>query len=97
MCLPDPGLHMLNVNPACAQWTRVNIDTLGPSVVGFVGAGDLEDDGDVDLLVSRVATEQPLTGASSWYGAPTWTVHEMTTNIGLMNVADINKDGKNDI
>jgi hypothetical protein len=92
-----PLLILANFNSLYAQWEKVNVDILGFSEWIFPNVGDLEDDGDIDILLTRLISKQPLTAVSLWYGAPAWIKYEMTNDVGQMNAIDINKDGKNDI
>jgi hypothetical protein len=79
-----------------AQWDKIVIDTLGANSIIFPGVGDIENDGDMDVLVTQFS-EEPPTGNILLYTSPDWTRHVIEDDMGVMEVADLNDDHQNDI
>lgn len=89
-------LLLSNFSRVYAQWEKTFIDTLAPGAL-FPTVGDIEDDGDIDILVTRMTSEEPLIGDILWYESPDWTKHVIENDVGVVKAADLNNDSIIDI
>lgn len=89
-------LLLSNFSIVYAQWEKTFIDTLAPGAL-FTSVGDIEDDGDIDILVPRLTSEEPIAGDILWYESPDWTKHVIGNEVGFVKAADLNNDSKTDI
>ena len=81
-----------------AQWEKTFVDTLIPEALFLLPTvGDIEDDGDIDIVVVRMISEEPLAGEIAWYESPDWTKHVIDDDLGFVKTADVNDDRKIDI
>jgi len=72
-----------------AGWEKVLIDT-ETSTPFFPAVADIEEDGDIDILVSTY-------GRILWYEAPGWIKHTIDYDFGFIKAVDLNDDSKVDI
>jgi hypothetical protein len=95
------SLALWSHDGTCANWTRTEVPM--PANVGQVQdvqVGDIDRDGDMDLVVSSAHADPPLSGIV-WLEAPTWTRHEVSGPDGIKfdhaALADVDGDGDADI
>ena len=80
-------LLLSNFSIVYAQWPKTFIDTLSIGVRLPIVA-DIEDDGDMDILVVRQTGEG--VGEILWYECPDWTKHVIEYDVGFVKAADLN-------
>jgi len=77
------------------SWTRSNIDPSFNNAVG-VGIGDINKDGNLDIVASGQNTSNPL----RWYEGPSWIMHpiyQTSTSFHDLAVTDLDNDSDLDI
>ena len=87
-------LLLSNFNIVYAQWQKTFVETLSPGVRAPIVA-DIQDDGDMDILVLRQTGED--VGEILWYECPDWTKHVIEYDLGFVKAADLNNDNHPDI
>ena len=102
--LPSRGVYYFEIpsEPEKGNWPRKRVYESPNSEEG-IGAGDLDNDGDVDLC--GAANSDAVPNAVGWYenpgnGKPDWKYHQVGTVAKWADrfyFADINKDGRTDI
>ena len=90
---------IINPNTVYAQWhkTIINPSAPCPPCPLIPIAADIEDDGDMDILVGQITDFDNFTGKLVWYENPNWTKHELQDALGIVESADLNNDNKSDI
>jgi len=90
-------LLILNVNISYAQWTKINVDTLG--YLPYIPiAADIGEDGDLDIIVPGITNLNSFEGEIILYEAPSWTKHIIDEELSfIIRVIDLNADNKVDI
>ena len=80
-----------------AQWTKINVDTLG--YLPFIPvAADIGEDGDLDFVVPAIINLDTFEGQIVLYEGPDWTKRVLDTQLSFINkIVDINGDQKVDI
>jgi hypothetical protein len=90
-------LLLFNSSVAHAQWEKIVIDSLGAVELIFPAVGDIEDDGDMDVLVAQLISEEPFVGNILLYKSPDWTKYVIDDDVGAVKAADLNSDDTTDI
>jgi len=75
---------------AYAEWEKIFIDTETEMSI-FPAVADIEEDGDMDILVSSYAS------GMIWYESPVWTKHIIDNDFGFIKAIDLNDDSMVDI
>ncbi|UCE19678.1 MAG: VCBS repeat-containing protein [Gemmatimonadota bacterium] len=97
-------LSFSSSNVSFAQWTRINIDTLGH--IPFIPIpADIGGNGNLDILVPRVSyqdlingLQDPVDGEIILYEGPSWTKKTIDDDFSWASkVIDVNDDNKVDI
>ena len=102
--LSSRGVYYFEIpaNPEKGNWPRHRISESPNSEEG-IGAGDIDNDGDIDVCGSINSNAVP--NAVGWYenlgnGKPDWKYHQVSTVAKWADrfyIADLNSDGRKDI
>jgi hypothetical protein len=87
----EPVSHLIE-----DKWEKIFIDSIASGEL-FPCVGDIEDDGDQDILISYFTSKDTLAGNIFWYESPSWEKHVIDDDIGLLELIDFNNDDKTDI
>lgn len=90
---------VINPDTVNAQWHKniINPSAPCPPCPYIPIAADIEDDGDMDILVGQIIDFDNITGKLVWYENPNWTKHELQDAVGIAKSSDLNNDNKSDI
>ncbi len=96
------GIYYFRIpsNPGAGNWPRVQVN-INPSDEG-IGVGDIDRDGDLDLVATTGDTKRvewyrnPRTGAGNWPATVIASIPQATW-LDRVEVGDFNKDGKLDV
>jgi len=89
-------LFLLNLSSVYAQWQKIYIDTLAVGAVIPIAA-DIENDGDIDIILNQITDFNTFAGKIVWYQSPNWIKRNIQDNFGMAKASDLNNDGQSDI
>ncbi len=87
----------LTKSNANAQWGKSYIDSLAVGILSPATVADIQNDGDLDILATRITDFENFTGEIVWYEAPDWTAHLIDDDWGISKSFDVNGDNQPDI